>query len=339
MIIAASPPGLPRRSMTMPSARAEVDPWRAGTRVDRRHPDVEPDHARRAPPAGVRRCSDSTRTYMRRQVADRHRLPALRPPRHRDRRPASPRAVLERERGRSILRVRAAGSRSRATPRRVGSRSGVAGSSASDDLRHRARRRPTSSCHPVRTPALARTARRDRPTSPGCRGRRAGHRSRDRRCRPPARSRGESAEDGSSAKCDCPSRPSMSRITPRSSPGRRRHGARGRSSVRTAFQSTPFILGSKCVSRTIFHAASNVSTPEPGPAPRISERRERASQRARGERPARSLQSALIARRRRRTSAGSTLSYSTDVSVMTCCSAHRRGLDRSSAWSSGPNSR
>ena len=51
MIIAASPPGLPRRSMTMPSARAELVDRLLKLRIDGRHPDVEPDDAGGLPPA------------------------------------------------------------------------------------------------------------------------------------------------------------------------------------------------------------------------------------------------------------------------------------------------
>ncbi len=67
--------------------------------------------------------------------------------------------------------------------------------------------------------------------------------------------------DGISAKCDKPSRPSMSRMTSRSSPSVCARAARGANSARTAGQSTPFIVGSKCESRMMVHAASNVSIP------------------------------------------------------------------------------
>ena len=50
-------------------------------------------------------------------------------------------------------------------------------------------------------------------------------------------------------------------MTARSSPVDFAAAACGRSSVRTAFQSTPFMAGSKCVSRMIVHAASKVSSP------------------------------------------------------------------------------
>ena len=69
-----------------------------------------------------------------------------------------------------------------------------------------------------------------------------------------------SADDGIRAKCERPSRPSMSRMTPRSSDSDFADAARGPSSARTAFQSRPFIVLSKCVSRMIVQAASNVST-------------------------------------------------------------------------------
>ena len=69
--------------------------------------------------------------------------------------------------------------------------------------------------------------------------------------------------------------------------------ARGRSSVLTAFQSTPFIRGSKCVSRTIFHAASNVSTGA-WPCAATEQRRERTSD-ARDDRATLHFKSALIA--------------------------------------------
>ena len=63
---------------------------------------------------------------------------------------------------------------------------------------------------------------------------------------------------GMTAKCDWPRRPSMSLSTARNSPTVFAAAAFGRSSVRTAFQSTPLRVRSKCESRTSVHAASNV---------------------------------------------------------------------------------
>ena len=47
MIIAASPPGLPRKSMTIPSELPQLVDRPLKSRVYQGHPDVEPDHARR----------------------------------------------------------------------------------------------------------------------------------------------------------------------------------------------------------------------------------------------------------------------------------------------------
>ena len=68
-----------------------------------------------------------------------------------------------------------------------------------------------------------------------------------------------SPPEGISAKWDNPSRPSMSRITLRSSAEDVAAAARGLSSARTASQLRPFIVLSKWVSRMIVQAASNVS--------------------------------------------------------------------------------
>ena len=70
-----------------------------------------------------------------------------------------------------------------------------------------------------------------------------------------------SPPDGMMAKCDSPRRPSMSRMTSRSSPSVCARAARGPSSALTAGQSRPFIVGSKCESRMMVQAASNVSLP------------------------------------------------------------------------------
>ena len=127
---------------------------------------------------------------------------------------------------------------------------------------------------------------------------------------------------GINAKCDWPSRPSMSRMTPRSAAGSFAASARGRSSVRTPFQSTPFMR------------AIEVGVADDGP--RGVERLRRRAQILRAdagrhgrddprqherdaERPPHAhLMSALISAGGSNTDGG-TVSYSIDSIVMTCC--------------------
>ena len=121
-----------------------------------------------------------------------------------------------------------------------------------------------------------------------------------------------SRPDGMSAKCDSPSRPSMSRMTSRSSPSVCARAARGASSALTAGQSTPFIVGSKCESRMMVQAASNVSLPLDACAG--GNRGHRADDRERSQSAVTStihLMSALICAGTAKTD-GSTLPYSTD---------------------------
>ena len=109
----------------------------------------------------------------------------------------------------------------------------------------------------------------------------------------------------------------MSRMTSRSSPSVCARAARGPSSALTAGQSTPFIVGSKCESRMMVQAASNVSLPldacaagTAATAPTMAS--------APSQDPPIHLMSALICAGTEKT-AGSTLPYSTDEIDMTSC--------------------
>ena len=171
----------------------------------------------------------------------------------------------------SIRPVRAGGSRPRATPPRSADVGRRAGSNFASSCRHAV---PSIVAGTIRasTPAARCPARRVRPKSPAISRPTSRTSNPDRRRRRPA-SRAASRPTtgaarsaiGRAGRASRGSRRAARRVS-------RRASARGLSSVRTASQSTPFIRGSKCVSRTIFHAASNVST---GAGPCASDRPER----------------------------------------------------------------
>ena len=114
----------------------------------------------------------------------------------------------------------------------------------------------------------------------------------------------------------------MSRMTSRSSPSVCARAARGPSSALTAGQSTPFIVGSKCESRMMVQAASNVSLPLDACAAGTAAAAARANGRPGPQASLTSrdvhLTSALICAGTENT-AGSTLPYSTAVIDMTIC--------------------
>ena len=223
-------------------------------RVDARHPDVEPNHSGgRAVRRPALLALDAN--VHRRQIADRRGLSGLRRGvRPRRRRPACRRRTSA---TRATLAVRAASSRPSARFPPVAAWQASPRAAATGARRPASRRARGASSRDGHRRRSHRRA--DRRGSRAVLSRRGERRNPGRRSISTGVAPGLSRPDGMRAKCDSPSRPSISRITSRSSPSLCARAARGPSSALTAGQSRPFIERSKCESRMMVQAASNVS--------------------------------------------------------------------------------